>query len=484
MRASTDTALHFTGKMGESVIGFLTILYIAHALGPSALGLYALAVAVATWASIPIAAIANAIAKRTSEDGHGGYLTAGVLLSGVLLVGILQVLWLAAGPIQAYTGVDIEFVAGLVIAMGVFSIGGNAFVGRTLVAQDGLINAIDRVIRLVAIVGLVTLGWGVTGIVVGHIVGVILAWSGGVLAYWSRLDPARPRMSDGGDMLRYAKHIWLDVVRARAFSWTDTLVLGVFVSPALVGVYEVAWRLGQVILLVSQSIQRAVFPRISVSSSTSGDYSRVRGLLEDSLAYPGILAIPAIIGAVILGADIFRIYGPDFLAPGAGIVLVGLLVAAGLGTFGRQFIGALNAIDRHDTAFRINAATIAANLVLNVVLVIHLGWIGAAIATLSTFALSLVLGYVAIRRELGGVGLPVRDISDQLLAALLMGGAVGALVWIRPIRSVPWLLVVVGVGAGMYGLWIVALSETVRSTASHILSDIWALAPASGADAQ
>lgn len=482
MRASTDTALHFTGKMGESVIGFLTVLYIAHAHGPSALGLYALAVAVATWASIPIAAIANAIAKRTSEDGHGGYLTAGVLLSGVLLVGILQVLWLAAGPIQAYTGVDIEFLAGLVIAMGVFSLAGNAFVGRTLVAQDGLINAIDRVIRLVAIVGLVTLGWGVTGIVVGHIAGVILAWSGGVLAYWSRLDPARPRMSDGGDLLRYAKHIWLDVVRARAFSWTDTLVLGVFVSPALVGVYEVAWRLGQVILLVSQSIQRAVFPRIS--TSTSGDYSRVRGLLEDSLAYPGIIAFPAIIGAGILGANVFRVYGSDFLVPGAGFVLVGLLVAAGLGTFGRQFIGALNAIDRHDTAFRINAVTIGANLVLNVVLVIHLGWIGAAIATPSTFALSLVLGYVAIRRELGGVGLPMRDISDQLLAALLMGGAVGALVWIFPIQSIPWLLAVVGVGAGLYGLWIVALSDTVRSTASHILRDIWALGPARGADSQ
>lgn len=99
-----------------------------------------------------------------------------------------------------------------------------------------------------------------------------------------------------------------------------------------------------------------------------------------------------------------------------GILLAGLL----LHSYHKQFVNALNGIDRPDVAFRIQVVFIAANLVLNVALIARFGWIGAAVATAVSAAIGLVLSFWSIRSAIE-FEVPVGEILRQVAAAALMG---------------------------------------------------------------
>lgn len=469
MNFRADAVLNYAGKVGESVVGFVTLLYVANALGAGAVGAYALSVALATWLTLPANAFGRALSKRASEAGAGGYITAGAGLATAATLLVLAGIGVAAPFIRQYTGTGAPLVAALTLSLAAHAVGANAFMARELAGYVGLISTVDRVVRLALTVALVTLGWGVTGVVIAHVAGLTLSWTGALAYYRDTIAPGRPTREQARSLVVFARHSWLDVLRAKAMNWTDTLVLGVFAAPALVGIYEVAWRLGNATGLVGNSIRSALVPRISTTADDGLD--RAKRLLEDALPYPGVVAIPAVFGALALGDRIFMLYGPTFVADQSTVVLVLLLSAACLGAYSQQFMAALNAIDAHRTAYYINAAVVGTNVVLNVALVWAFGWTGAAVATLTAFALALGLGYVRLSARIGDVSLPVRTVGGQVSAAAVMAVAVGALVHARPAASVSWLLVLVGVGAAVYGTILVATNGTVRGLLLALLAE-------------
>ncbi|ELY68608.1 polysaccharide biosynthesis protein [Natronobacterium gregoryi SP2] len=151
------------------------------------------------------------------------------------------------------------------------------------------------------------------------------------------------------------------------------------------------------------------------------------------------------------------------------ILLLGILAYS----YNKQLLNTLNAIDRPDLAFRANAVFIGANLVLNVALVYSIGWIGAAIATATSAAIGLVCSFYYTRRHVG-FRVPVGEISRQILAALFMGIVVysaRAVGETHPVAAYNEVFVVslVGLGAAVYFLVLLAISRTFRTTVSRNL---------------
>jgi O-antigen/teichoic acid export membrane protein len=465
MRLGRTTLIHFASQVGVSLAGFVATFAIARVLGASGLGTYAVAVALLFWLNVPASAVGNAVNKRVSEGtDRGSYLTAGFLLNAVVAAAVAIAIVVFAEQVNDYVGAPVsDLVAALVVGNVALITVVGALNGQKKVAQTGILRAVERVGRTGLQVTLILLGYGLTGLLVGHAGSLIAAAALGIVLFEVR--PARPSRRHVRRIVDYARYSWLGTIKTRAFGWMDTIVLAFFVPSALIGVYEVSWTLASTLALVSNSVQKTLFPELS-ELSVEENYDRVHHYLNEGLVFTGVFAIPGLFGAAVIGPEVLKIYRPEF-TKGATILLV-LIVARTLAAFGSQFLSAINAIDRPDVAFRINLVFVVSNVVLNVVLISQFGWYGAAFATALSATITLALGYLALASLIGRPAIPYREITREFGASLVMVGAVYALAGAVPGSHYATVALVL-FGGAVYSAVLVALSTRVRQKAVALL---------------
>ena len=468
MRLGKTTVAHFLSQVVVSVAGFVATFAIARVLGAEGVGMYALGVAILMWLKIPAGGLRDGITKRISEgEERDAYLGAGIVLQGVLGVAVAIALVAFAGSVDRYIGAG---VAGLITAMFIADVGfvtvGAALQGEKKVARYGWVQAFERVGRTVVQVGLIVLGYGVSGLFFGHALSLVVASVLGVVLLGLRVSV--PQRRHFRSLLKYARYSWLGGLKSRTFGWMDTIVLGFFVASSLVGIYEVAWTLASFLVLVANSIQSTLFPELSDLSSEDRD-DRIHHYINEGLVFTGIFLIPGFFGALALGPDILRIYSPEFTQ--GAIVLLVLIAARTFDAYGTQLVSAINALDYPDVAFRINGIFVAVNMTLNVALVAMFGWYGAAVATLLSGVVTLLLSYLALARLIGAPDIPLGEILRQIVAGVIMLGVVYAL---DPFAQGGHYItvLVVGVGAAVYLLTLLGLSTRVRQKTTALAGSI------------
>ncbi|HYH91704.1 MAG TPA: flippase [Candidatus Saccharimonadales bacterium] len=189
----------------------------------------------------------------------------------------------------------------------------------------------------------------------------------------------------------------------------DQLMLGTMVGREAVGTYAAAARLSEVWYFVPTAIAASVFP--AMVRAHTGDrraFDSWMGRLYDLLV---ALALPiAIVVALLAGPLIELIYGPAY-AESAPI----LAVHVWAGPF--VFMGAalsrwLIAEDRLKFSLVRHGAGATVNIVLNLILIPEFGGLGAAWATLISYAVASV-GACFLYRPLWGQG-------RQMVLALLL----------------------------------------------------------------
>jgi O-antigen/teichoic acid export membrane protein len=469
MKLGQQTAVHFLSQVVAAVVGTLATIYIARELGSDAVGVYFLALAVVSWAKLPVLfGLTTAISKRLSEgDEQREYALSGVALISAVVPVAVVLLVVLRDQVAAYVGSSaIVLVIGMFLADVYVPVVSSILVGRQLTHVSGLLSTLGTVIRAGAQIGAVVIGLGVTGLLGGYAFGWgITVIVGTVLTL--RLDwPATGiEQRHARELLSYAKYSWLGDLRGQVINWVDILVLGFFVSPTLVGIYGVAWNLTRFLMMFGDSISTVLFPKISNVSGGDDGAGEDAKLVTQALAYTGLFLIPGLFGGVLLGGPLLRIYGTEFAR--GDVVLTILLAAAVMHGYQSQVLSGLNAVDRPEFAFRSNSTLIGANVVLNVVLVWWLGWIGAALATACASGLALVVTYGYLRRVVSFT-VPLSEIGRQVLAAVVMAAAVLAgrevLLGRFPEYEFVVVLGLVCAGAGVYFAVLLLISEGIRET--------------------
>jgi len=467
VRIGQTSVVHFGSELLASVAGFVATLYIARELGSATLGTYALFIAVLIWFRTGFGSgLHQAIKKRVSEVGDDErYLGAGVLIQAALFA-VVAVGLLAVRPyLDTYLGFDGTLL--LIITLAVvlaLSLVSSTLHGEQKVHIAALLRPLDRVVRSgvqLAVVFLGIIGGGIVGLVWGYVAGALVA----VLVAMSLLSirPRWPTREHVASVLGFTRYSWLSGIEERSFSAMDTVVLGVFVGSSLVGYYEVAWNLASVLAIFGNSIAESMFPTISELDSAA-ERDSVGNLLADGLAYTGLFLIPGLVGVMLVGEPVLRLYGTEFER--AATVLVILVAARLIYAYEAQFIMTLNAIDYPEVAFRINLVFVAANVVLNVALVYVYGWIGAAVGTATAAFVGLVLGYYALTNIID-LRLPLGEIAKQLLAATVMGVVLylsrDIVSAVSP-RGLVEALSLVSLGAAVYFVALSLLSTRFRTT--------------------
>lgn len=466
MRIGQTSFVVFAAKLVGSALGFLATIYFARELGAEVLGYYFLVVAIVAWLKLGgRLGLSQAVTKRISEgEERSSFFTAGLLATATLGLLFSVGALILRDPLDRYVGAE---VTGFVVAMlltGLFATYIQASLrGEHLVHVAGLLEPVKIGVRTVVQLALVVAGFGLAGMLAGWVVGATLIGIVG-LGYLS-VGLERPRKRHFESLVDYAKFSWLGNLRGRAYNDVDVLVLGALVPASLVGVYAVAWSIANFLILFGNAVSDTLFPEISRANASGSDRT-VAGYVNDALAFAGLFIIPGFVGGAILAERLLRIYGTAFTR---GTAVFSLLVLAVLFyTYKKQLLNALNAIDRPDVSFRINAVFITVNVALNVVLVVQIGFVGAAIATAASTGLGLILAYVALR-SLVGFTVPSGEIGRQFGAAALMGGIVyGGHVLFESTdlvnHNTAITVFLVGVGGAVYFLALMGLSSRFRAT--------------------
>ncbi|WP_178917762.1 polysaccharide biosynthesis C-terminal domain-containing protein [Natronomonas gomsonensis] len=463
----------FLSRLLSSAIGFVATVIFARLLGAEVIGIYTLVITLVAWLSLGgRLGLGKAMKKRISEDeNRGEYLFAGIVAIGIMLMLLQVVVFTGQRYIETYIGGFSEyaalsvvwFVSILLVVQLAYVIITATLKGQHLVHLAGILDPIWVFLRSVFQVALVVLGFSVVGLLVGYIVGGILVVVIGTVFISIRLQtPTRVHFES---LAEYAKFSWLGGLKSRSFNDVDILVLGAMVPSSLVGIYSIAWGLTKFLDLFGNAIGGAVFPEISNLTAKETEDAASR-LIEDVVAFAGFISIPGAVGGILLSDRLLMFYGSEFVR--GTEVLSLLLISILLYSFMRQFLNALNALDRPEIAFRANIVFIICNTTLNIILIYFLGWIGAAIASVLSVTVGTLHSYRLLVRTVS-IQLPYSEIGRQTVAALLMGGVVWLL---RSLLETSGLIrhnlvvvsVLVGIGSALYFTTLLVISTRVRST--------------------
>lgn len=478
MKIGQTSIVVFVSKIIGSALGFLSTLYFARELGAEVLGVYALVMTAVVWLILVAdLGIGQALIKRISEgDQQGAHLAAAVMLVLALTITISITVLLGRPMFESYIAEFDRYIALSVVWFVVCFVLAKLFYRTTIqtlkgerkVHIAGLLDPVKIGIQSFIQVVLVALGFGLFGMLVGAIVGMTLVSALGL--FWVTIRPVWPERRHFRSLFDYAKFSWLGTLKSRAFNQVDILLLGVFVQTSLVGVYSVAWSLSKFLDLFGGAIRTTMFPELSRTSTEESEQAAA-GMVEDALAYTGLIAIPGLVGGILLGDRLLMLYGEEFTD---GSAVLGLLILAVLVfSYQKQLMGGLNGLDRPDLAFRVNVAFILLNAGLNLGLIRLYGIEGAAVATVLSTTISLGLAYYMLS-QLITFRLPYSELSRQVVAALAMGVVVfGArrLVETTGMPSHNAIIVVslVGLGAGVYFLTLLVISTEFRATVDRNL---------------
>lgn len=411
-------------KVIGKVLGLAWFVVFARALPGREFGEFVLFVAVINVLSMFVdLGFGGAVEKRISGglDADRVLGTAAVLRLSLLVVVSAAVLplghridALVGGPYAVY----------LVPVLAVHQFGRlslSTLQGELRVGLAFLLRATRQLSFLVVGLALLTLEFGVPGLVVGYaaswtllvVVGLGLAETG----------VGRPSREVATSLYGFAKHNFVPSILAqRTNNWMDVLVVGLLLGQLQAAAYETAWRLSMSVMVVSGSIASAVFPRIS-DWAESGDREAIQDLLPGALSGSVVFVLPAVTGAVLLDDELIRyVFGAQYTI--ASVALVVLVASKAFESVNAVLGRVLLGTDRPGPVSRAAVVFICSNVALNVVLTAQFGLAGAAVATGLAMALNVVLLWRHVDEFL-----EPRFLPSVLRGSLLGTAGVAVAVW-------------------------------------------------------
>jgi len=248
---------------------------------------------------------------------------------------------------------------------------------------------------------------------------------------------------------------------------SDRFMLSWLQGPSQAGLYTVGYDLsGYSILMIMTAINLASYPVIIKLLETEGKKAAMDYFREYSILLIGI-SIPAVVGLNLIGGDlVYLLIDKEF--QDSVILLLPWITLAVL-TMGLQasyFDIAFQLSHRLDVVVKITIVVAIVNFILNYWLIPIMGINGAAIATLSSFALGSLLSAIIGRRYFT-LPYPIKDFVKILVSSFVMGVC---LWWIKDMRGWGWLLIQFLVGALSYLVMIIAFNIlNLRTHAKRIL---------------
>jgi O-antigen/teichoic acid export membrane protein len=451
------------GKATGAAIAFGGSIVLARTIGDTGYGAFYLLLSISMFLDNPFTQWAVACRKRMTEasfpsDRAAGAVYLGAIIGTAAIVVLTVGIDLLYGPVR---GVDVRLL-GVIMAGTVFYTGSKDILsGTTNFGLNPWLESIREVIRVALQIGLVLVISDVAGMVWGLTAASLLLVP--AILWLSNVTPALPTTEDLRDIARFAKSSIPNGFVSSALSQVDIIVLGSLAGTAIVGNYRVATNLLFPATFIIATMAPGMMSRVSSLDSRSESSAKP---VTDGMAYASILALPIAGGAIVMGDLVaVTVYSSEFTRAGLFMGWLGIYFV--IQTQMKVLSATLSGLDRPELVLKLNAVGFVINAILGVGLFYVVGPVGVVYATVVGVASRYLLGAVWVRRMLS-ITLVPRPLVHQVVATVLMGGS---LVIIRSgVGFGSWVAVIatVAVGAGIYGLTLVSISEEVRLTVLNI----------------
>jgi len=229
---------------------------------------------------------------------------------------------------------------------------------------------------------------------------------------------------------------------------TDILVIGSVLQAVDVGLYAAAQKPVQLLYLIPSVLATAFFPTLA---QKAGDIEQFRNTLEKGLKSAYLFAIPMAFGGALAAESIIRLlYGSEFLWSYTSFAILSLtFIFAFPSVF---FINALFAQNNQKVFYGYLVIGVLMNIILNLLLIPHLGIAGCALATLIVQAFLFIYGAMKLKKSFLFLIFP--NIGRIVISSLIMALIVALLLWINANT-----LITILFGVVVYLLMLIVLRE-------------------------
>ena len=436
---SRNAVFAMATQLGTAVFTAVLTVYLVRALGPSGFGTFALATGITGLALRPSDLGTTQSAARFIAERHGDH--AGILgvlgmalrtrlMTATAMAGLLFAL---AGPIASLYGVQgltwpLRGAAISLFGQSIFRFAAVIFIALRRTSVGFVLTVSESATECTASIVLVALGAGATGAAFGRAIGYVCGAALGVVAL-ARFLGRSPLVGTGPspvtrrEFVAYAGALLIVVGVYTAYTQIDLLLLGAYLGTHAVGIFAAPLRLIGFLGYPGLALSQALGPRLARHRDEPPEVEAlVRGIRYIIIVQAGLLAFVTAwagpIAHVALGsqfassAGVLRALAPYVFLTGLGPVLV----------------APLNYMGEARRRIPLSLATLAVNVVLDIILIPRIGVYGAAIGTDVAYTV-YVTAHLWLAHRL--IGVPVKPLATalgrSLGAAALTGGLLVAI---------------------------------------------------------
>lgn len=228
----------------------------------------------------------------------------------------------------------------------------------------------------------------VAGYVVGTVESVILAYVASLfvgsalavvfLVRQGGFAGIRDPVFETRELLTYSIPLTLAAAAQYVISWTDVLMLGAFVDPDALGVYQVSYQTAVVLGFVMTAVS-TIFPSVASDLYDSGQRDRLEEMYSALTKWVVYVAVFGYVFLAFYAEEILSIFGPAFVEGRLVLLLIGAVM-----TFSAVVgpAGMLLMMTDYERVEMVNTVFVSVlNVGLNYYLIQRHGVLGAAIAT-------------------------------------------------------------------------------------------------------
>ncbi|KAB2810274.1 flippase [Phaeocystidibacter luteus] len=219
------------------------------------------------------------------------------------------------------------------------------------------------------------------------------------------LNKAKSDQVDFGSVFRTAIPMLISGSLFLVMSWTDTLMVGYFMSDADVGLYRFVFKMATLITFSQFAINSIAAPMISGFSAKS-DVKGLRSIIHQIAWINLLLSLPVFIIFVLFPTWVLETAG-DGDVQGGVLTLQVLAIGQVVNALCGPVMYTLNMSGYEKVSQRIMLWTALLNFVANLILIPEMGILGAAIATSASMVLWNVVATWKVFRIFRIISLPI-----------------------------------------------------------------------------
>lgn len=442
-----------------TLVGFLSTMYFAHAVGASTLGSYFLFLAyIGIFGMFTDGGFGGAAVKRISEgEEENEYFTAYFVIRLVFTLMVILALFLFKEYFVDLNESDMFFWLVVYIFLSIF-VGpiSTGVAGRDKIGVRTTCSGIGNISKVIFQIIFVYFGYEAAGLAGGAVGGLLASLV--IEFHFLDLKISRFGIRHIKSLSIFSFWIFLTAGGALVFSQADTVMIGYFLDNSDVGIYRVAFQFTTVATFTSYALRTTLWPKIS-RWSKNGEYRLIEKSLSKAFNYSFLLALPVFFGGIILGDRLlYYFYGADFAS---GYMTLSILLLVQLvNVFQYFFTTYLDALGHPEKSFKATAISVVANILGNYLLIPIFGILGAAIATFITMSLNAFLGGYILNKIIS-IQFEHKSLINILKSSMVMGIVIIIYRTIIPIDGVVSALLPVLIGSILYFVLVLKLDPDI-----------------------